>query len=82
MSADRERDESGQYVSRRDPADVAASMNPGEPYTTTEVAELVGWPRRSAYAALATLSERDEVNKKQVNSRMVMWIRPPAEGSS
>jgi DNA-binding IclR family transcriptional regulator len=78
MSADRDRDrnESGQYVSRRDPADVAEAMNPGEPYTTTEIAELVEWPRRSAYAALDTLQERGEVNKKQANSRMVMWIRP------
>jgi hypothetical protein len=79
MSADRERNESGQYVSRRDPVDVRDAMDPGEPYTTSEIAELVGWPRRSTYAALSTLRENGEVNKKQVNSRMVMWIRPRSE---
>ena len=76
MSADRERNESGQYVTRRDPDDVFESMNAGEPYTTTEISELVGWPRRSAYAALASLHESGTINKKQANSRLVMWIRP------
>ena len=79
MSDERVRNDAGQFVAQRDPETLAESMTPGEPYTTTELAEAVGWPRRSAYDALATLHDAERVNKKQVNARTIIWTRP-AEG--
>lgn len=82
MPTDRERNETGQFVAQRDPGDVVESMAPGEPHTASELAETLGWPRRSVFDALADLHERGAVNKKQVNARTVIWTRPGPESPS
>ena len=76
MPADRERNETGQFVVQRDSEDVLESMAPGEPHTASELAEVLGWPRRSVFDRLATLHEDDRIDKKQVNARTVIWTRP------
>ena len=81
MTIDRDRDDNGQFVARRDPENVFESMTPGEPHTASELAETVGWPRRSVFDALDHLHDADRVRKKKVTSRTVLWIRP-SEGSA
>jgi DNA-binding IclR family transcriptional regulator len=76
MPADRERNETGQFVVQRDSEDLLESMAPGEPHTASELAEVLDWPRRSVFDRLATLHEDDRVDKKQVNARTVIWTRP------
>jgi hypothetical protein len=76
MPADRERNETGQFVVQRDSEDLLESMAPGEPHTASELAEVLGWPRRSVFDRLATLHEDDRIDKKQVNARTVIWTRP------
>ena len=81
MTTDRERDETGQFVARRDSEEVIESMTPGEPHTASELADVVGWPRRSVFDALDSLHEAGRVNKRKVSARTVLWTRPP-EGSA
>lgn len=70
------RAETGEFVKERDPEAVLAVMKPHEPYVTSELAEVIDWPRRSVYEALTELHETDRIHKKQKNARVVMWIRP------
>ncbi|WP_164974811.1 hypothetical protein [Halegenticoccus tardaugens] len=51
-------------------------MGPGEPYMTSEVAEELGWPRRSTYTVLNGLAEDGKIRKKKPEARRVIWIRP------
>jgi DNA-binding MarR family transcriptional regulator len=76
MGEHRPRNESGQYVATRSPDDVLTVMEPLEPYTTGELADNLGWPRRTVYELLTTLEERDEVRKKKPEPRRAIWIRP------
>lgn len=76
MESDRPRNESGQYVTTRSPAAVLDAMEPLEPYTTGELADNLGWPRRTVYELLSTLEERGDVRKKKPEPRRAIWIRP------
>jgi DNA-binding IclR family transcriptional regulator len=51
-------------------------MDPLEPYTTGELADTLGWPRRTVYELLSTLEERGDVRKKKPEPRRAIWIRP------
>jgi predicted transcriptional regulator len=66
----------GEFVQERKPADVLAVMRPLEPYMTSEIADELGWSRRSAYNVLTRLHESDEIRKKKPEARRVIWIRP------
>ncbi len=50
-------------------------MQPLEPYMTSEIADELGWSRRSAYNVLTRLHESDEISKKKPEARRVIWIR-------
>jgi DNA-binding MarR family transcriptional regulator len=76
MESDRPRNESGQYVTTRSPDAVLDTMEPLEPYTTGELADNLGWPRRTVYELLSTLEERGDVRKKKPEPRRAIWIRP------
>ena len=76
MGENRPRNDSGQYVTTRSPDDVLTIMEPLEPYTTGELADNLGWPRRTVYELLATLEERGDVRKKKPEPRRAIWIRP------
>ena len=73
---DRERAESGQYVSEVTPEDALAVFTDREPRTATEVAEELGVVRRTAYNKLAELETRGDLKKKKVGGRAVVWWRP------
>ncbi|AGB37153.1 bacterio-opsin activator domain-containing protein [Natronococcus occultus] len=53
----------------------------GEPRTTTEVAERLELGRRSVYARLERLAERDQLRTKRVGASARVWWLPP-EGDS
>jgi DNA-binding MarR family transcriptional regulator len=76
MSENRPRNESGQYVATRSPDDVLDAMDVLEPYTTGELADILGWPRRTVYELLSTLEDRGDVRKKKPEPRRAIWIRP------
>jgi DNA-binding IclR family transcriptional regulator len=76
MEADRKRDGGGRYVSTRDPEDVLDAMEPLEPYTTGELVDALGWPRRSVYKSLDELAEDGAIRKKKPDPRRAIWIRP------
>lgn len=76
MDHDRPRNDAGQYVATRRPEDVFNAMEPLEPYTTGELAESLGWPRRSVYKALTELAEDGTIRKKKPEPRRAIWIRP------
>jgi DNA-binding IclR family transcriptional regulator len=76
MSEKMARDEAGQFVATRSPADVLGAMEPSEPYTARELAEELGWPRRTAYELLSDLAEQGMIRRKKTGHRTVIWIRP------
>ena len=76
MGESRPRNESGQYVATRSPKDVFDAMEPLESYATGELADRLGWPRRTVYELLSTLEERGDVRKKKPEPRRAIWIRP------
>ena len=76
MGENRPRNDSGQYVTTRSPDDALAVMEPLESYTTGELADNLGRPRRTIYELLATFEERGDVRKKKPEPRRAIWIRP------
>lgn len=79
MTNDREekaRAEDGEFVKERDPEDVLAAMDPGEPYVVSELAEEIDWPRRTVSKLLNDLHDADRVQKVKKNARVILWIRP------
>jgi|GEM_PF-6202624 len=76
MADDRERDGDGRFTPERDTEDLLGAMTPREPYTTGELAEVLGWPRRTVYNHLSTLEEDGELRKKKPEPRRAIWIRP------
>ncbi|RDI70091.1 PAS domain S-box protein [Halopelagius longus] len=56
--------------------------NADEPYTTSEVAERLKCPERSAERALETSADRGEVRTKEVVDGTRIWWRPPDEAES
>lgn len=74
--ADRERGDSGQYVSTVTPEDALALFTDREPLTASEVAEELGVVRRTAYNKLEALADRGDLKKKKVGGRAVVYWRP------
>ncbi|MFB9809505.1 hypothetical protein ACFFQF_32535 [Haladaptatus pallidirubidus] len=72
----RARNASGEYVQEHTEEAVLEVMSPLEPYMTAEIADELGWSRRSAYNVLSRLHESDEIRKKKPEARRVIWIRP------
>jgi predicted transcriptional regulator len=80
MSGEMARNESGQFVATRSPADVLGAMEPSEPYTARELAEKLGWPRRTAYKLLSDLANQGMIRRKKTGHRTVIWIQPEGGG--
>ena len=78
MTTERGRDTKGQFVPTHDAtiADVFRAMDPLEPYTTRELADTLGMPRRSAYEYLEELADTGQIRKKKPEPRRAIWIRP------
>ena len=75
MANDRDRDEGGKFTKSRHPSDVLSAMDPIEPYTSGELADMMDWPRRTVYEALQTLSEDGKIRKKKPEPRRAIWIK-------
>ncbi|RBI59963.1 hypothetical protein DMJ13_19905 [halophilic archaeon] len=69
------RNESGQYVQEHTTKDVLGVMDPLGPYMTSEIADELGWSRRSAYNVLSELAEDGKIRKKKPEERRVIWVR-------
>ncbi|WP_132056794.1 hypothetical protein [Halorussus amylolyticus] len=81
MNNDRERDDHGQYADRKDPFTIieiiAGRSDPYAPLTATEVAESLGWARRTALNKLTELHDRHILSTKKVGGRArVWWLHP------
>ncbi|RBI60518.1 hypothetical protein DMJ13_18695 [halophilic archaeon] len=72
---ERERNEGGEFVQERKPEDVLEVIEPLEPYMTSEVADALDWPRRSAFNVLDDLADEGKIRKKKPEARRVIWIR-------
>lgn len=72
-----ERNEKGRYESEHGVAveDVFEAMDPLEPYTTGELADKVGAPRRTVYHYLEQLYEENRIQKKKPEPRRAIWMR-------
>lgn len=55
--------------------EVFEAMEEAEPYTTGELADMVGAPRRTVYNYLEELAEQDRIRKKKPEPRRAIWIR-------
>jgi len=73
---ERERDESGQYTEQVTLDDVLAVFERADlpVLTATEVAEELDCSRPSAYNKLEQLVEQNEIQKKKVGARAVVYI--------
>lgn len=73
----RGRNSRGRYESEHDltKEDLLDAMEPLEPYTTGELAESLGIPRRTAYNYLEDLAEHGRIRKKKPEPRRAIWIR-------
>lgn len=73
----RKRTNDGRFESEHGVAaeEVFEAMEPAEPYTTGELADMVGAPRRTVYNYLEELAEQDRIRKKKPEPRRAIWIR-------
>ena len=55
--------------------DVFEAMEPLEPYTTGELADMLGAPRRTVFNYLDELAEQERIRKKKPEPRRAIWIR-------
>lgn len=55
--------------------EVFEAMEPLEPYTTGELADLLDAPRRSVFNYLDELAEQGRIRKKKPEPRRAIWIR-------
>ena len=71
------RSENGRFESEHglNPEAVLEEMEQLEPYTTGELAEELGAPRRTVYNYLEKLAEENKIRKKKPEPRRVIWIR-------
>lgn len=78
MEEDRERNSKGRFTPSHDvtKSDVFDAMTVLEPYTSREIADEMGIPRRTAYKFLEELAESGRIRKKKPEARNVIWIRP------
>lgn len=74
---DRDRDEHGRYMSSKqiDYDEILSAVVKHEPASTREVADAIGVPRRSALRYLDDLTESEQIRKKKLDPRRVVWIR-------
>lgn len=70
-----DRDDGGRWVGEADPDEVFGRMQPLEPYTTGELADLLDIPRRTAYKYLEELANDGRIRKKKPEPRRAIWIR-------
>jgi predicted transcriptional regulator len=77
MSPAENRSENGRFESEHGliPKDVLEEMEPLEPYTTGELADQLGAPRRTVYNYLEELAEKNKIRKKKPEPRRAIWIR-------
>lgn len=71
------RNERGQFESEHGitAEDVFDAMEPLEPYTTGELADIVDAPQRTVFNYLDDLAEQGRIRKKKPNPRSAIWIR-------
>ncbi|ELY39948.1 hypothetical protein C497_04297 [Halalkalicoccus jeotgali B3] len=71
------RDKKGQFESEHGATveTVFEAMEPMEPYTTGEIADMVDAPRRTVYNYLEELAGQGRVRKKKPEPRRAIWIR-------
>lgn len=71
------RNEEGRFESEHGIAveDVFNAMEPLEPYTTGELANMLGAPRRTVYNYLEELAEQGRIRKKKPEPKRAIWIR-------
>lgn len=55
--------------------DVFNAMEPLEPYTTGELANMLGAPRRTVFNYLEALAEQERIRKKKPEPKRAIWIR-------
>ncbi|SIR88889.1 Sugar-specific transcriptional regulator TrmB [Haladaptatus litoreus] len=55
--------------------DIHEALEPFEPCVTSEIAEVLGWPRWTVYKVLNRLAEEGEIRKKKPEARRVIWIQ-------
>ena len=70
-----ERDDRGQYTEKVSLDDVRAFFERSEPHTAGEIADELGVTNRTALNKLDTLHEQDEIQRKKVGARAVVWYR-------
>lgn len=75
-TSERERDDAGRFSGGASTEAVYSLMDESEPYSTGEVAELVGIARRTAYSYLEQLAEQELIRKKKTDERQAIWIKP------
>lgn len=73
----RDRNEKGRYTSgtQINETDLINAVAEFEPASTREVADAVGIPRRSTLRYLNDMAENDEVQKKKLDPRRVVWMQ-------
>lgn len=73
----RSRDKQGRFEKSHgiSKTDVFQAMEPLIPYTTGELAKVVGAPRRTVFNYLEQLHEEDRVRKKKPEPRRAIWMR-------
>lgn len=74
MADERERDGDGRYTVERDAEELLDAMTPQEPHTTGELADALGWPRRTVYNHLSALEKDGRLRKKKPEARRAIWI--------
>lgn len=57
------------------PEDIYETMDPLEPYTTGELADILGIPRRVVRRLLDALNQEDKIRKKEPEPDRIIWIR-------
>lgn len=76
-SEQRDRNDEGRYESDHGISryDVFDSMEPLEPYSTRELADELGVPRRTIFKYMEELHNEGKVRKKKPGPRSAVWIR-------
>jgi len=77
MAPAEHRNENGRFESDHGltSEDVFEKMEPLEPYTTGELADILDAPRRTVYNYLEELAEEGQIRKKKPEPRRAIWIR-------
>ena len=77
MPGPEKRNKDGQFRAEHEitSEDVFEAMDPLEPYTTRELADMLGIPRRTMFNYLNDLTENSRIRKKKTEPRRAIWIR-------